>query len=131
VTYRGSEVSIDGGTGTNTLVLATAATVNLANADQTSADLVTVTNFQNVDASALSTGVAITGTSSANTITGGTGADSIDGAGGADVLSGGAGDDSVAYYGTDELDRRRYRHQYADAARGCDSQSGQCRRYDG
>jgi Ca2+-binding RTX toxin-like protein len=101
VTYRGSEVSIDGGTGANTLVLATAATINLANADQTSADLVTVTNFQNVDASALSTGVAITGTSSANTITGGTGADSIDGAGGADVLSGGAGDDSVAYYGTE------------------------------
>jgi Ca2+-binding RTX toxin-like protein len=101
VTYRGSETSIDGGSGTNTLVLATATTVNLSVADQTTIDVTTVTNFQNVDASALSTGVAITGTSSANTITGGSGGDSIDGGGGADVLSGGAGDDAISYYGAE------------------------------
>ena len=65
VTYHGSETTIDGGTGTNTLVMQAAATVNLANADQTTGDLVTVTNFQNVDASALSTGISITGSSSA------------------------------------------------------------------
>ena len=58
VTYRGAESSIDGGTGNNTLVMATVATVNLASADQTVGDLVTVTNFQNVDASALSTAIS-------------------------------------------------------------------------
>jgi Ca2+-binding RTX toxin-like protein len=35
VTYRGTETSIDGGSGVNTLVMAAAATVNLGNADQT------------------------------------------------------------------------------------------------
>jgi len=53
VTYRGTEASIDGGAGINTLVMRTAATVNLANADQTVGDTAGVTNFQNVDASAL------------------------------------------------------------------------------
>ena len=61
VTYRGTETSIDGGTGTNTLVMKAAATVNLANLDQTTADTTNVANFQNVDASALSTAVSITG----------------------------------------------------------------------
>jgi len=56
VSYYGNETSIDGGTGTNTLVMRTAATVNLGNADQTSGDTPNVTNFQNIDASALSTG---------------------------------------------------------------------------
>jgi Ca2+-binding RTX toxin-like protein len=101
VTYHGSEATIDGGTGTNTLVMQAAATVNLANADQTTGDLVTVTNFQNVDASALSTGISITGSTGANVITGGSGDDTIDGGGGADTLSGGAGNDTIAYYGTE------------------------------
>jgi hypothetical protein len=38
-----------------------AGTVNLGNADQTSGDSTNVTNFQNVDASALSSAVTITG----------------------------------------------------------------------
>ncbi len=103
IVYRGSEISIDGGTGTNTLALATAVVVNLANADQTSGDAVNVTNFQNVDASALSTGVSITGSAGVNVITGGSGADTIDGGGGADVIHAGAGNDLVTYRGTEAL----------------------------
>ncbi len=101
VTYRGTETSIDGGTGTNTLVMNAAATVNLANADQTVGDSTTVSNFQNVDASALSSAVSITGTAAANTITGGAGNDTIDGGGGADVIAAGLGNNSVAYYATE------------------------------
>ena len=101
VTYRGSETSIDGGTGTNTLVMSVAATINLANSDQTAGDSTTVSNFQNVDASALSTALSITGSAAANTITGGSGNDTIDGGGGADVISAGGGNDSVAYRGTE------------------------------
>ncbi len=101
VTYRGSETSIDGGSGTNTLVMNAAATVNLGNADQTSSDSTTVSNFQNIDASALSAALSLTGSSVANTITGGSGNDTIDGAGGADVIAAGAGNDLVHYHGTE------------------------------
>jgi hypothetical protein len=101
VTYHGTETSIDGGGGANTLAMTTAATVDLGSADQTSGDSTNVANFQNVDASALSSAVTITGSSSANTITGGSGDDTIDGAGGADVINAGAGNDSVAYHGTE------------------------------
>ena len=52
VDYYNSEVSIDGGTGSNTLVLRALTTVNLGNIDQTSGDAVAVTSFQNVDATA-------------------------------------------------------------------------------
>ena len=75
--------SIDGGSGTNTLVLRAAATVNLGSADQTSGDSTNVTNFQNVDGSALSSALTFTGSSGNNTITGGSGNDTIDGGGGA------------------------------------------------
>ncbi len=101
VTYHGTEYSISGGSGTNTLVLATAATINLTSGDQTTGNSTNVSGFQNVDASALSTGVSITGTTTANTITGGAGNDTIDGGGGADVIAAGGGNDSVAYYGTE------------------------------
>jgi Ca2+-binding RTX toxin-like protein len=101
VTYRGSETSIDGGTGTNTLLMSVAATINLANADQTAGDSTAVSNFQNVDASALSTALSITGSSAANTITGGSGNDAIDGGGGADIISAGGGNDTVTYRGTE------------------------------
>ena len=110
VAYYGSETSIDGGAGTNTLLLRAAGTINLGNADQSSGDSANVTNFQNVDASASSSAVSITGSSSANTITGGSGNDTIDGAGGADVIAAGGGNDTVTYRGTRNLDRRRRRH---------------------
>ncbi len=104
IVYRGSEISIDGGTGTNTLALATAVVVNLANADQTSGDTVNVTNFQNVDASALSDrrfdhGLDRRSTSSPA----GPATDTIDGGGGADIIHAGAGNDSVTYRGTEAL----------------------------
>ena len=101
VSYRSTEFSIDGGTGNNTLLLRAAATVNLANADQTLGDTVTVASFQNVDASQLVTGVSITGSSGVNVITGSTGNDTIDGGGGADIIAAGAGNDSVTYNGTE------------------------------
>ena len=101
VSYYNSEVSIDGGTGTNTLLLRAAATVNLGSLDQTTGDAVAVANFQNVDASALSTAVSITGSSGANTITGGSGNDTIDGADGADIIAAGGGNDAVTYQGSE------------------------------
>src|SRR5262249_1245059 len=101
VSYYGSESVIDGGTGSNTLVLKAVTTVNLGNVDQTTGDATSVANFQNVDATALSASVSITGSSTANIITTGSGNDTIDGAGGADVISAGAGNDSVSYYGTE------------------------------
>ncbi len=101
VSYYGSETSVDGGAGTNTLVLRAAGTINLGNADQTSGDSTTVANFQNVDASALSSAASITGSSSANAITGGSGNDTIDGAGGADVVAAGGGNDTVTHHGTE------------------------------
>src|SRR6202030_2531932 len=107
VTYRGTETSIDGGAGTDTLVLAVSGGSSAINFSvtaavaQTSGDTVTVTNFENVDASALSTALTVTGSSSANAITTGSGNDTIDGGGGLDVIIAGAGNDSVAYYGTE------------------------------
>ncbi len=101
VSYYNSEISIDGGSGTNTLVLRAATTVNLANADQTTGDATTVSNFQNVDASALAVGATITGSAAANVITGGAGNDIIDGGGGADVINAGGGDDTVTVRGTE------------------------------
>src|SRR6185312_10619854 len=91
----------DGGTGTNTLVLASAAMVNLGNADQTSGDSTTVNNFQSIDASALSAALTLTGSSAANTVAGGSGNDTIDGAGGADTINAGGGNDTVTYRGTE------------------------------
>ncbi len=101
VTYNGAETSIDGGSGTNTLVLASATTVQLNDLDQTSGDSTFVSNFLNIDGSALAAGVAITGTASNNVITGGSGADTINGAGGSDVITAGAGDDTVSYHGVE------------------------------
>ena len=101
VSYRSTEFSIDGGAGNNTLLLRAVTTVNLVNADQTMGDVVTVANFQNVDASQLVTGVSITGSSGVNVLTGGTGADTIDGNGGADIIAAGGGNNSVTYHGTE------------------------------
>ena len=101
VTYHGTETSIDGGAGTNTLVLASATDVNLVNADQTTGDSTNVTNFQNVNASGISSDISITGSSSANTLTGGSGNDTIDGGGGADTINAGGGNDTVTYHGTE------------------------------
>src|SRR6185295_8707653 len=101
VSYYGAETTVDGGAGTNTLIMNTSAVLNLANANQLSFGAGTIANFQNVDASAVSAAVSITGSAGANLITGGSGNDTIDGAGGVDVLAAGAGNDTVSYYGTE------------------------------
>ena len=89
------------GSRNHTLALRAVTSVNLGNIDQTFGDAVAVSNFQNVDASALSSGVSITGSVGANTIIGGSGNDSIDGAGGSDVINAGAGNDTVMFHGTE------------------------------
>src|SRR6202043_1863537 len=105
--YHGTETSIDGGAGSDTLILAASGGTTAINfsvtagSDQTSGDTVSVTNFENVDASALSTALTVTGSSVANAITTGSGNDTIDGGGGADVIVAGAGNDTVSYYGTE------------------------------
>ncbi|MCA0404937.1 MAG: hypothetical protein LCH39_02135 [Proteobacteria bacterium] len=101
VTYRGGEQAIDGSTGTNTLVMQAAATINLSSTDQTSSDLVNVLNFQNVDATAVASAMTITGSSGANTLTTGSGDDIIDGNGGADTINAGAGNDTITYRGSE------------------------------
>ena len=133
VTYRGSESSIDGGADIDTLILAASGgttAINLAVAagsDQTTGDIGSITNFENVDASALSSALTVTGSSAANTITTGSGNDTINGGGGADVINAGAGDDSVVYHGSETLDRRRLRQQHAGDGRGGNGRSRQCR----
>ena len=84
-------------------MLQTATDINLGRVDQTVGDAVTVSNFQNIDASALGAaqGITMIGSSSVNIITGGLGADTIDGAGGADVINAGGGDDIVVYRGSE------------------------------
>ena len=76
-------------------------TVNLGNIDQTSGDAVSVAGFQNVDASALSSGISLTGSAGTNTIIGGSGNDTIDGVGGADIIDAGAGNDTVTFRGAE------------------------------
>ncbi|MEQ1838040.1 MAG: Ig-like domain-containing protein [Candidatus Nitrotoga sp.] len=68
------------------------ATVNLASADQTTGDNTIVNNFENVDASAATVSVNLTGSEKANVLTGGSGADTITGDRGADNLFGGGAD---------------------------------------
>src|SRR5690242_14829501 len=101
VDYTGTEVSIDGGAGSNTLVMRASADVDLTASDQTTNDSTAVANFVNVNASAVSTGVSILGSAAANVITGGSGADTIDGGGGADTINAGAGNDVVTIHGTE------------------------------
>src|SRR5205085_1068050 len=107
VHYYGTEVLVDGGFGSNTLVIdnpggITHVDLSVApGSDQTTGDTVDVADFQNIDASILTTGLVVTGSSSANVITTGSGNDTIDGGGGADAISAGAGNDLVSYYGTE------------------------------
>ncbi|SFS10949.1 calcium-binding protein [Sphingomonas jatrophae] len=120
ITYRGTEAALHAyyeggyynvGQG-DTLVLRAAATVRLADLDQTAGDGVNVTAFQNVDGSAITTALSLTGDSYDNVLTGGSGADTIgggeggdtiDGGTGADRLTGGAGNDRIWYDAADTL----------------------------
>ena len=107
VTYRGTEASVDGGSGVDTLVMAatggtTAVDLSVAaGVDQTTSDTANVRNFENVDAGALTTAISVTGSTSGNSITTGSGNDTIDGNGGGDIVNAGTGNDTVAYWGTE------------------------------
>ena len=57
ITYDGLDVSIAGGDDIDTLVVNGAATINLANGDQSSGDTAAVSGFENVDASGSSAAV--------------------------------------------------------------------------
>ena len=82
VTYDGLDVSIAGGSNTDTLVVNGTATINLSLVDQSSGDTANVTGFENVDASGSNAPVNLTGDGTANVITGGTGNDTIVGGAG-------------------------------------------------
>ena len=69
--------------------------------DQTVGDTISVANFENLDASILTTALTVVGSAAANTITTGSGNDTIDGGGGADVINAGGGNDTAFYYGAE------------------------------
>lgn len=91
------DLSAAGGTGNDLLILTQAANVILSAADQTSGDSASVTGFEHVDASALTTGIAMTGSAAANLLIGGQGGDVIQGGKGADTLAGGLGGDTFVF----------------------------------
>ena len=103
IVYHGDEGRLDGGDGNDTLKIAAGvgATVDLgAGTDQTSNDTAIVVNFENVDGSATSSSLVITGSSGNNSIVGGAGADSIVTsmgvlASGNDTIVGGGGNDTI------------------------------------
>ncbi|CAN7351021.1 GH12 family glycosyl hydrolase domain-containing protein [Caulobacter sp. LjRoot300] len=95
-TYDRAVAAISGGAGHDTLVLKASATVNLGDAvNQVAGGTAVVTGFEDVDASAASGAVVLTGSAADNRLIGGAYADVLTGGGGADILSGGAGADSL------------------------------------
>jgi Ca2+-binding RTX toxin-like protein len=95
IDYEASAASINGGTGNDCLSMRVAATVNLANANQVSGVTGTFTNFEYVDASAVTTAVSLTGDIKVNVLRGGSWNDVLNGGAGADYLFGNAGDDTI------------------------------------
>jgi VCBS repeat-containing protein len=89
---------IDGGSGTDTLLARQAVRIDLALGNQdATARVVTVTGFENVDASASTEAVWLAGALGVNVLRGGAAADTLAGRGGADVLEGGAAADLFVY----------------------------------
>jgi uncharacterized protein len=97
VAQDGADTSLAGGAGVDTLVLTKATSVNLAAADQTTGDAAKVTGFENIDASFMTTGLSLTGSTAANVLIGGQGNDVLTGGAGADVLAGGLGADRFVF----------------------------------
>ena len=79
ITFDGSDVSIAGGVGIDTLIVKGAATITLS--------VGTVTGFENADASTSSAAVSLTGDANGNVLIGGSGADTLDGGGGNDTIT--------------------------------------------
>jgi Ca2+-binding RTX toxin-like protein len=95
VVYDGTAATVQGGDGHDTLVLHVAATVDLsATADQMVGGAV-VTGFEDVDASAATGAVSLTGSADDNSLTGGAYTDTLFGGDGADTLSGRSGNDTL------------------------------------
>ena len=106
VFYYGSEQFIYGSRSQATLRMLAAADVDVTALDETPNDAVDVEGFQNIDASAATGDMNVTGDdagdiittgSGVNVITGGGGNDTIDGGAGADTIKAGGGDDRVWY----------------------------------
>ncbi|WP_210243716.1 calcium-binding protein [Mesorhizobium sp. B2-5-7] len=76
------------------LIQTTSATINLANANQTTAANTTVDGMENIDASLSSGVMTLTGSSGANVLIGGSAADTITGGLDADTMTGGGGADT-------------------------------------
>jgi len=96
--YNRVGLTLDGGLGIDTLLMigTEVATVDLSvPADQTNPDSTTVLNFENVNASAATVAVNLTGSALANVLTGGSQNDTINGGDGGDTLTGGAGIDTI------------------------------------
>lgn len=102
VLYDAADAQSLGGTGRDTLLINSAATVNLAAADQTSADAGLTSGFENAHAGAAQDSVTLTGSAAANSLTGGSAADLLTGGRGADLLAGGAGADVFVYLSSAE-----------------------------
>jgi len=106
ITYDSADVIADGGAGSGDWLVvsqATAATINLSNASDQAVGGGTTTGFENVDASASSGAMILTGTDGANELRGGSYDDTINGGFGADTLIGGAGNDTMTYEVADVL----------------------------
>lgn len=116
-----TEVAVDAGAGSDTLVLSGELGDVTLDLDENAIDIdnITLNGFENVDASALESGAltviaraagsTILGSDQADTITGGAGADVIRGGLGADTINTGAGANIVVFVGTlDAADNALY-----------------------
>ncbi|MCU4181100.1 glycerophosphodiester phosphodiesterase family protein [Bosea sp. BH3] len=98
IVYDAADYSIDGGSGIDTLVLRSGATVNLGNFSTSQvAGANWVTGFENADASGSTDAVVLNGSQYNNTLIGGAGDDTLSGGGGFDMLTGGAGHDTFVF----------------------------------
>jgi len=97
ISYDALDVSTDGGTGNDTLLLSgtTAITANLSAADQVTGGGIT-TSFENINGSASTGALTLTGDANANILTGGAGNDFLSGGIGLDAMYGGDGNDTFS-----------------------------------
>jgi serralysin len=99
IVYDAADTVIDGGAGRDTLILNTAATVNLGNfsSSQVTGGAAYVSGFEDVDASGATAAVRLNGSAFNNTLIGGSGADTLAGGAGFDTLTGGKGSDLFVF----------------------------------
>ncbi|MET3843466.1 VCBS repeat-containing protein [Bradyrhizobium sp. OAE829] len=103
-TIHGDSASAPAGTNSDTLVLTQAVNINLSLVNQDTSAASVVTGFENVNASAVSSAVVLTGSGGANSLIGGTGGDTLTAGGGGDTLTGNAGADTFnVESGTDSI----------------------------